>query len=71
MYRCHYPLLAFLFVVLFKFGVARTLGPFGITLLSVIAVLALSWVYYTIIEVYLYGQLKRQIRRSQQPLGGR
>lgn len=71
LYLCHYPLLAFLFIVLFKFGVAGTLGPFGITLLSVIAVLALSWVYYTIIEVYLYGQLKRQIRRSQQPLGGR
>ena len=71
LYLCHCPLLAFLFIVIFRFGVARTLGPLGITLISVIAVLALSWVYYSAVEVYLYGKLKRQIRRTQQPLGSR
>ena len=66
LYLCHYPLLAFLFIISFKSGFAKTVGPYVLCGVFLAATFFLSWCYYCVVEVYLHGKMKRNIRRPRE-----
>lgn len=65
LYLCHYPLLAFLFIISFRLGLAEAVDPYVICGAFLAAALFLSWCYYSVVEVYLY----RKLNRKTTPLG--
>lgn len=58
LYLVHYPIIAFLFIVLFRMGVASPLGTIPVAILSVAASMIGGYVYFRIFEVWLYRKLR-------------
>jgi peptidoglycan/LPS O-acetylase OafA/YrhL len=65
LYLCHYPVLALLFIIAFRANVAHTIGPIGLATLALVVAIVGSWIYFRVIEVYLFGIIKRKIHLNK------